>query len=111
MQPTPNTRGRHALRWVLGVGLVFVVISAMALQVARRRADERWESLLTHWDEACPSPHRAQWSIPFDGGWREGNGYDLTELLERTQQEGNMFRVNRRVTVYAGGIFLFLRQE
>ena len=35
MQPTPTTQGRHALRWVLGVALVFVVVVGIGLQVAR----------------------------------------------------------------------------
>ena len=46
MEPTPTPRGRHALRWVLGVGLVFVVVVGMALQVARGMADKRWESVV-----------------------------------------------------------------
>ncbi len=54
MQPTPTTRGRHALRWVLGVGLGFVVVVAMALQMARRRADERWVRVVAHFKEAWP---------------------------------------------------------
>ena len=49
MHPTPTTRHRHALRWVLGVGLVFVVVVGMALQVARRRAEERWNLIVDHW--------------------------------------------------------------
>ena len=44
MNHTPTTRPRHALRWVLGVRLVFVVVVGVALQLARRRADERWQS-------------------------------------------------------------------
>ena len=51
MHPTPNTRPRHALHWVLGVGLAFVVVVAMALQVARRRADDQWEMVLAHWEK------------------------------------------------------------
>ena len=51
MQVEPTTRDRHALRWVLGVGLVFVVVVAMALQVARRRALARWESVVTPWED------------------------------------------------------------
>ena len=46
MDAALNTRGRHALRWVLGVGLVFVVISAMGLQFARSRADDAWNEAL-----------------------------------------------------------------
>lgn len=52
MNSAPNTRPRHALRWVLGVGLVFLVVSAMALQAARRRTDERWERVMAHWEQA-----------------------------------------------------------
>ena len=43
MHPTPTTRSHHALRWVLGVGLVFVVVVGMAWHVTQPRADERWE--------------------------------------------------------------------
>ena len=71
MQPTPTTRDRHALRWVLGAGLVFVVVSGMALQVARERADEQWRRVVAHWEET--------W-LPFDlgpswSGFRMGEGW------------------------------------
>jgi len=78
MNPTPTTRGRHALRWVLGVGLVFVVVSAMALQDARRRADERWVSVVSRLDEEFPSKSWAMGPRPITRGgtvfreWRQG---------------------------------------
>ena len=54
MQPTPHPRGRHALRWVLGVAFAFVVVVGMALQVARTRADERWDGVMTHGGREWP---------------------------------------------------------
>ncbi len=39
MQPISTTLSRNALRWVLGVGLVFVVVVGMSLQAARGGAD------------------------------------------------------------------------
>ena len=59
MEPTPTTRGRHALRWVLSVGLVFVVVVGIALQVARSRADERWDRIIQHRDKSLQ--HGAVW--------------------------------------------------
>ena len=47
MQSARKTRGRYALRWVLGVGLVFVVVVGMGLQLARVRAEEQWEIAVT----------------------------------------------------------------
>ncbi len=51
VEPDVKVRGRHAQRWMLGVGLVFVVVVGMALQAAQRRAGERWYKVVTHWNE------------------------------------------------------------
>ncbi len=48
MDPTPKNRPRNALRWIVGVGLVFVVVVGATYQIARSRADERWESVMVH---------------------------------------------------------------
>ncbi len=48
MNPTPNTRHRHVLRWVLGSALVFVALVVIVLDVVQRQADERWALALAH---------------------------------------------------------------
>ena len=107
MQPTPTTRDRHTLRWVLGVGLVFVVVSAMALQMARRQADERWVSVVAHWDE----------SLQRDAGWGrvlEGFpfGYALARFGGQTETlGGNVFRAWRQSRWECQWFTLVLRQE
>ena len=81
MNPTPTTRGRHALRWVLGAALVFVVVVGMALQVARSRADERWESVMSQ--------------------LREVDGLRTPLWWPRAETRGgNVFRGWRQVHVY-----------
>ena len=113
MNAASTTRPRHALRWVLGVGLVFVVVVGMALHVVRRRADERWESVLTRWDKAWPSSgNRGFWMNPSEGRSRYSRVFDLTELLDASQQGGNILRGNRRVLyLMEGGVTLDLGQE
>lgn len=109
---TPATRDRHALRWVVGVGIVFVVVVVMGLQVVRSRADERWESVLTRWDKAWSSGSRGHWLNTSEGGSADMRWLDLTELLDASQQGGNMLRGNRRVLYYrGGGVLLTLSQE
>jgi len=49
MDTPQSTRGRHVWKWLLGAGLVFVVVSAMALQSARRRAYQHWVRVVQHW--------------------------------------------------------------
>ena len=100
MTPAPNTRGRHALRWVVGVGLVFVVVFGLALQVARQRADERWESVIGHSDE----------------GWGELGPRIVIRSLEATLGNGGLpgSTGSRRTTNTAtsgGNIFLAWRQH
>ena len=68
MEAEPTTKSRHALRWVLGVGLVFVVVVGMALQVAQRRADERWDTVLVHFEEGILAEVHATRML--DSSWR-----------------------------------------
>jgi len=49
---------------VLGAALVFVVVVVMVLQEARRRADERWDRVVTHWESewrAVPASQLVEW--------------------------------------------------
>ncbi len=94
MNPTPTTRGRHALRWVLGVGLVFVVVIAMSLQAARRRADERWETVIVMWDE-----------------YRREVRPEVAFRLGRETRGGTVFRAWRRVQLSSLHLNMALRQE
>ena len=113
MEPAPNTKGRHALRWVLSVGLVFVVVVGMALQMAQSRADERWVSVLSHCqerelffaDHMVPTGHGV--IRPFfetRGGnifraWRQGK-WVLNSIVLR--QERNFFGSNIEARVHRG---------
>jgi len=50
--PTPTPRHRHALRWVVGSALVFVVLVVIVLDVVQRQADERWALALAHFQDS-----------------------------------------------------------
>ena len=120
MQPTPNTRDRHALRWVLGVGLVFVVVCTVVLQVAWQHADERWASLMMAlepgFDELVVSPDLSDDS----GGWYpfginpEGlrnRGDHMWSDRTWSDRGGNLFRAWRRYNWNGFGFLLVVRQD
>ena len=109
-QPTPTTRHRHALPWVLGVGLAFVVVVGMALQTARRRADEGWKSVVTPWEE--------EWQrsgFVLHGGRQAVEWATTGFLLETETRGGNVFRAWREDQwegqTLAQTFTLVLRQE
>ena len=66
MNHTPSTRSRHALRWVLGVALAFVVLMLVGLQMAERRAAEEWERALAHLQDS--GWKLAEYSIAYSDG-------------------------------------------
>lgn len=120
MNPTPHTQHRHALRWVLGVGLVFVVVVALTLQVVRRRADERWGSLVMHWNEEWLRNGVLQRVGPQLPVVQQGSDMEpIWGLLFAGQvstcsdtSDGNMFRGWRQATRSGSGMCaLVLRQE
>ena len=100
MTATPNTRHRHALRWVLGVGLVFVVVVGMALQEARRRADERWNRVYTH----CLKEMHIQ-SVKFK---QRASGLGSFLFVSRG---GGFFRDSRLAQLHSLTFSIELRQE
>ena len=64
MNPSPTTRGRDAWKWLLGMTLALAVVVGVALQVARRRAGERWFRGVAHWNEEFYSGEVLQPGIP-----------------------------------------------
>jgi hypothetical protein len=103
-------------------------VVGMALHMARRRADERWESVLDHWSEQWhPEPTDGGWAgnqcywADFEGGWaaiESGGPYGVSMEVPREryseagQSEGNLFW-GRRWVVWSSwdSISLVLRQE
>ncbi len=85
-----TTRPRLGLRWVLGVGLVFVVVSAMALQAARSRAGERWREVVAHWQAGLQS-----YDVMWPGYWTLNPITYGPTYPDDTYQTGNIFRGRR----------------
>lgn len=113
MSATPTTRDRHALRWVLCVGLVFVVVVGMGLQAAQRRADERWADVMSHCEEKgmgvsdyrmfhVPGIHKS-FSETRGGNifreWRQGQWVRSTIVL---RQERSLFGSSLEVHMSGG---------
>ena len=114
MEPTPNIRGRHASWWVVGVGLAFVVVVAMALQVARQRAEDQRENVVTAL-EAITIPAITDPEIDSREGQRE-SGTDLSSLYElpyrRRRTSGGNFHQAWNQYDWQGHVFtLVVRQE
>ena len=103
MNSTSTTQGRHALRWVLGVGLVFMVVVGMALQVARSRADERWLAVMSHWEKEWP-PLGLVTS-------RKTKIFARRQVLLRDTRGGNLLRAWRQSEWESPWFVLVLRQE
>ena len=100
MNATSDARGRHALRWVVGAGLVFVVVSGTTLETARRRAEERWMSVVTYWDEGPPRDGPGHTSIP------------ISLFFSGTETRGGtVFQAWRRLQLDSPGFTIVLRQE
>ena len=99
MDPTPSSRGRNVLRWVVGAALVFVVVAAMALQVARQRADDAWNEALAHLQ---------------DSGWEVVELMSLfsdgTKTRYTEQVSGNYLRALRRCELSKGYCDIALSQ-
>ncbi len=112
MEPTPTTRGRHALRWVLGVGLVFVVVVGMALQVARQRADERWESVLRPPDEVMLLILRISLEATlFNTKGPQRAAHAMEKITKAATSGGNIFQAWRQHQWEGHKFILVLRQE
>ena len=110
MRPTPNTRPRHALRWVLGVAFALAVVVGTSLQMARRRALERWDSVVTPWEE--------EWQrsgFVMHGGRQAVEWATTGFLFETETRGGNVFRAWREDQwegqTIAQTFTLVLRQE
>ena len=101
-------RDRHAMRWVLGTALAFLVVVAMGLLSARLQASERWLQAVAYCEEDVqridaleswvgPTPSRFFSETETRGGnvfrgWRRGEwdalAYNLV-LLQKHNWFGN----------------------
>ena len=107
---TPKARGRHALLWVLGMAMVFVVVSAMALQAARRSAGERWDSVVLHCvKEGVPDAVLERGVLPATS--RPGEASALAPYPASEIRGGAFLREWRRRKWEAPTFVLILHQE
>lgn len=114
MESTP----RHPARWILALLVVFLVVYAGALQVARGRTTSVWDELGIAWGGWLhESPNRLRGVrdvLPTSAGrlWRGLEG-TISWPGHRVKEQGTLLHVHREVswTQRNRGFSVFVRQE